>query len=106
MGRTRYARSAEEARAFREAVHALLDCPMCGCNECVTVNRSASAVVIRCTECRLRFHLRRCDLADAVRHRAEASTGDERVTYWQLAELVDVLDDRAPVRQWSDPTLA
>ncbi len=108
MTRSRYARSASEAKQFRSVVAQLLDCPMCGCSECVSVQRSSSAVVERCTECGLRWHVRRRDLASAVRTRANRTTGDERIRLYQVAELVDALPDHqgGARTEWRDETLA
>jgi transcription elongation factor Elf1 len=114
-GTRRYARTVEEGRSFRDAVNTYLVCPACG-ECCLAVQKSASAIVMRCETCKLRFHCRRSDLAASVRIRAErTSTGDQKQAYWNLADLLDELPDRArqaPARHgfrddgtWQDPSL-
>lgn len=73
MGTKRYARSAEQARAFRAALRAWLFCPHCGVSDagCLAQRRSMSAVVMKCDGCGLKYYVRREELAASARRLAD-----------------------------------
>ena len=86
-----YAPTEQAAREFRQACKAYLFCPTCGASEqCVDTIRSQTSIVMRCLGCRLRYHVRRSDLAASVRTKA-AATDDpkERALLERLAALFE-----------------
>jgi transcription elongation factor Elf1 len=92
-----YASTEREAKAFRRALRILLICPHCGTtDQCVDSIRSHSSVVMRCGACRLRFHVRRADLAASVRQRADAEQDAAKArTLERLALVVAPTMERA-----------
>jgi hypothetical protein len=78
-----YAPTELAAKEFRQAIRAYLVCPGCGVSE-------QAGVVLRCLGCRLRWHVRRADLAASVRTKAAAAVDPrERALLDRLAILFE-----------------
>jgi hypothetical protein len=76
------------------------------------VQRSKTAVVMRCTCCGLRWHMRRIDLAESVRRRIEETPkGPDREHLARLAALFappggPAYDDWRKRTSWRDPSVS